>query len=109
MEKKQFFCNECKKPITKKSDLDVVGNSFLTYHNDCFNTIKHKNAYAFYFGYKSNGLFPWVMLVIFNVILWSVYYFFNAPFEEVFVFSMFILTMALFFRGMSYILYERFY
>jgi len=109
MKRKQFFCTECKKPITKKNDLAVVGNSFLTYHNDCFNAIKHQNIYAFYSGYKSNGWFPWVMLVLFNIILWCAYYFLNAPFEEVFFFSMFILAMTLFFRGMSYILYERFY
>jgi len=109
MERKQFFCKECKQPITKKNDLAVVGNSFLTYHNDCFNAIKHKNAYAFYSGYKSNGWFPWVMLILFNVILWGTYYFLHAPFEEVFFFSMFILAMTLFFRGMSYVLYERFY
>ena len=109
MERKKFFCRECKKPITSKSDLAVVGNSFITYHNECFDAIKHKDAYAFYSGYKSNGWFPWVMLVLFNVILWSAYYFLNAPFDEVFFFSMFILTMTLFFRGMSYVLYERFY
>lgn len=109
MERKKFFCRECKKLITNKKDLAVVGNSFITYHNKCFESIKHKDVYAFYSGYKSNGWFPWVMLGIFNVILWGTYYFFNAPLEEVFLFSMFILLMTLFFRGMSYILYERFY
>jgi hypothetical protein len=109
MERKKFFCRECKKPITKKSDLAVVGNSFITYHNECFDSLKHKNTYAFYSGYKSNGWFPWVMLILLNVVLWSTYYLFNAPFEEVLFFSTFILAMTLFFRGMSYILYERFY
>ena len=109
MKRKRFFCKECKQPINMKSDLAVVGNSFLTYHNECFERIKHKNVYAFYSGYKTNGWFPWIMLVILNFMLWGTYYFFNAPFEEVFIFSMFILAMTLFFRGLSYILYERFY
>lgn len=109
MEKKQFLCRECKKPITNKSDLAVVGNSFLTFHNECFEHIKHQNAYAFYSGYKINGWAPCLILGLMNILLWGTYYLFNAPFKEVFTFSMFILAMTLFFRGMSYVLYERFY
>ena len=109
MASKQFLCKECKQPITKKSDQAVVGNLFITYHNDCFNAIKHKSAYAFYSGYKSNGWFPFVILVIFNVILWGAYKFLNTPFEEAFIFSIFTLVMTLFFRVMSYIFYERFF
>ena len=109
MKRKEFFCRECKRPITHKNDLAVVGHAFLTFHNECFDSIKHQNAYAFYSGYKINGWFPWLMLGLMSILLWGTYYLFNAPFEEVFNFSMFILAMTLFFRGISYILYERFY
>ena len=107
MQGKTFYCRECKKPINSKNDLAVVGKSFYTYHDKCFNNTKHKDIYAFYSGYKTNGWFPWVMLVILNLMLWGTYYLFNAPFEEVLTFSMFILAMTLLFRGISYIFYER--
>ena len=109
MEKKKFYCKACKKPIDIKDDLAVVGKSFYTFHNRCFNEIKHRDLYAFYSGYKTNGWFPWIMLLILNCMLWGTYYFFHAPFEEVFTFSMFICAMTLLFRGISYIFYERYY
>lgn len=109
MEKKKFYCKEYKKPIYAKNDLSVVGKSFYTYHNKCFENIKHKDIHAFYSGYKTYGWFPWIMLIILNLMLWGTYYFFNTPFEEVFTFSMFILFMTLIFRGITYIFYERYY
>ncbi len=109
MKKKDIVCHECKKPILYKADLAVVGNSFIPFHDKCFNSIKHKNIYAFYSGYKSNGLFPWVMLILLNSAIWATFYFFNAPIDEVVTFSIFISAMILFLRVMSYILYERYF
>jgi len=107
VENKEITCHECKKLINNKDDLAVVGNSFITYHNKCFEKIKHKNVYAFYSGYKTNGIFPWVMLFILNGAIWGTFYFFNAPIREVIEFSVFISSMIIFLRLMSYILYER--
>ena len=107
MKRKEILCHECKKPILTKDDLAVVGNSFITYHNKCFESIKQKKVYAFYSGYKSNGMFPWVMLLILNTAIWVTFYFFSPPINEVIVFSAFISAMILFYRIMSYILYER--
>ena len=107
MNSKKTLCHECKEPILSKDDLAVVGNSFIPYHNKCFQKIKSKKVYTFYSGYKSNGLFPWVMLVILNSALWSTFYFFDAPINEVILFSTFISSGILFFRITSYILYER--
>ena len=109
MKKKDIVCHECKKPILHKDDLAVVGNSFISYHDKCFESIKHKNIYAFYSGYKSNGLFPWIMLILLNSAIWATFYFFNAPIDEVIIFSAFISGMIIFFRVMSYILYERYF
>lgn len=109
METKIFHCNVCKKPIESKDELAVVGKSFYTYHNQCFDAMKHKELYAFYSGYKINGYFPWIMLMILNIMLWGTYFIFNAPFDEVFTLSMFILVMILIFRGISYFFYERYY
>lgn len=109
MEKQKFTCKECKKPINNLDDLAVVGKSFYTYHNKCFEEIKHKDIYAFYSGYKTNGWFPWIMLIILNIMLWGTYYLFNAPFKEVLTFSIFIFVMTLLFRSISYIFYERQY
>ena len=108
-EKKEIICNECHKPILNKNHLAVVGNSFITYHDKCFEKIKHKNIYAFYSGYKSNGIFPWIMLIILNSAIWSTFYFFDAPINEVITFSGFISAMIIFFRVMSYMLYERYF
>lgn len=107
MKNKEILCHECKKPILNRDDLAVVGNSFITYHNKCFESIKHKKVYAFYSGYKSNGMFPWVMLLILNTAIWVIFYLFSPPINEVIVFSAFISAMILFYRIMSYILYER--
>lgn len=107
--KKEVICSECKKPILEKKDLAVVGKSFVPYHNECFNSIKHSNLYAFYSGYKINGPYTWIMLILFNVILWGAYFILKAPLDEVITFSLFILAMTLFFRGVSYLLYERLY
>lgn len=107
MKNKEILCHECKKPILNRDDLAVVGNSFIPYHNKCFESIKHKKVYAFYSGYKSNGMFPWVMLLILNTAIWVIFYLFSPPINEVIVFSAFISAMILFYRIMSYILYER--
>ena len=107
MKAKEILCHECKKPILNKDDLAVVGNAFITYHNRCFESIKHKKVYAFYSGYKSNGMFPWVMLLILNNALWSTFYFFNPPINEAFIFSILISSGILFYRITSYVLYER--
>jgi len=107
MKSKEILCYECKKPIHIKDDLAVVGNSFITYHNKCFESIKHKKVYAFYSGYKSNGMFPWVMLLILNIAIWSTFYFFDTPINEAIVFGVFISSGILFYRLMSYVLYER--
>ena len=107
MKNKEIICHECKEPILFKSDLAVVGNSIITYHDKCFEKIKHKNVYAFYSGYKSNGIFPWVMLIILNGAIWGTFYFYDAPINEVITFSAFITSMVIFFRFMSYVLYER--
>jgi len=106
---KKFNCKACNKPIERKEDLAVVGRSFHTYHNECFDAIKHKDAYAFYSGYKTNGWFPWIMLIILNLMIWGTYYFFDAPFDEVIVFSLLLVAMTLLFRTISYLFYERFY
>ncbi len=107
MKHKKIICHECKEPILKKDDLAVVGNSFITYHNECFEKIKHKNVYAFYSGYKTNGIFPWIMLIILNSGIWGTFYFFNAPIDEVITFSAFISSGIIFLRLMSYLLYDR--
>ncbi len=107
MKNKIIICHECKEPILSKHDLAVVGNSFITYHDKCFDKIKHKNVYAFYSGYKTNGIFPWIMLFILNSAIWGTFYFFNPPIIEVIQFSVFISVMIMFFRLLSYILYER--
>ena len=104
---KEIICHECKERILNKNDLAVVGNAFITYHNECFEKIKHKNVYAFYSGYKSNGMFPWIMLIILNSAIWSTFYFFNAPINEVAVMSALISSGIIFFRVMSYVLFER--
>jgi hypothetical protein len=107
MKNEKIICHECHKPILNKDDLAVVGNSFITYHDKCFEKIKHKNIYAFYSGYKSNGIFPWIMLIILNSAIWSTFYFFDTPINEVILFSAFISSIIIFFRVMSYVLYER--
>jgi len=107
MNNKNILCHECEEPILSKDDLAVVGNAFIPYHNKCFEKIKSKKIYAFYSGYKSNGVFPWVMLVILNSALWGTFYFFDAPINEVILFSTFISSGILFFRIMSYMLHER--
>ncbi|WP_309497256.1 hypothetical protein [Sulfurovum sp.] len=107
MKNRKVICHECKEPILTKDDLAVVGNSFITYHNACFEKIKHKNIYAFYSGYKTNGIFPWIMLIILNSAIWGTFYFFHAPIDEVITFSAFISSVILFLRLMSYLLYER--
>ena len=107
MSNKKTICHECKKPILAKEDLAVVGNSFIPYHNACFENIKHKNIYAFYSGYKSNGIFPWIMLIMLNSVIWSTFYFFNASFDEIYTFSLFISTSIILFRIISYLLHER--
>ena len=107
MKNKKIICNECHKFILNKDDLAVVGNSFITYHDKCFEKIKHKNVYAFYSGYKSNGMFPWVMLIILNGGIWSTFYFFNTPIKEAAVLSAFISSGIIFYRLMAYVLYER--
>ena len=109
MKPKDILCHECKKPILTKDDLAVVGNSFIPYHNKCFESIKHKNIYAFYSGYKSNGMFPWVLLLILNTAIWGTFYFFDTPINEVIIFSTFISSLILFYRIMSYVLYERYF
>ncbi len=109
MNKKKIICHECKELILNKADLAVVGNSFIPYHDKCFEKIKHKNIYAFYSGYKSNGMFPWIMLIILNSAIWGTFYFFDAPFNEVITFSAFISSIIIFFRLMSYVLYERYF
>ncbi len=108
MKKKEIICHVCKEPILDKNDLAVVGNAFITYHDHCFEKIKTKNIYTFYSGYKSNGLFPWVMLILLNTALWGTYYLFRPPFDEVLVMSLFISAMILFYRIASYLLYERY-
>ena len=107
MKNKEIICHECKEPILDKSDLAVVGNSFITYHDKCFEKIKHKNVYAFYSGYKSNGIFPWIMLIILNSAIWGTFYFYDTPINEVITFSAFISSIIIFFRLMSYVLYAR--
>jgi len=109
MKNKKIVCHECHKLILNKDDLAVVGNSFITYHEKCFEKIKHKNMYAFYSGYKSNGIFPWIMLIILNSAIWGTFYLFNAPINEVILFSLFISSVIIFFRVMSYVLYERYF
>ena len=109
VQEQKFYCRACEKPIDSKSDLAVVGRSFYTYHNRCFENIKHKDIYAFYSGYKINGWFPWVFLIVLNLMLWVTYYLFNAPFQEVLIFSIFLFSMTLVFRGISYFFYERHY
>ena len=104
---KTIICNECHKEITNKDDLAVVGNSFITYHDKCFEDIKHKKVYAFYSGYKSNGLFPWIMLIILNTAIWGTHYLYNSPIDEAIIFSLFISAGLIFYRLTSYILYER--
>ena len=107
MKNKEIICQECNKPILYKADLAVVGNSFIPYHNKCFESIKHKNVYAFYSGYKTNGIFPWIMFVVLNGVIWSTHFVFDTPLDEVMTFSAFLTAMILFFRLMSYVLYER--
>ncbi|MCP3851905.1 MAG: hypothetical protein GY694_16970 [Gammaproteobacteria bacterium] len=108
MNKKEIICHECHKPILNKNDLAVVGNLFITYHDECFEKIKHSNIYAFYSGYKSNGIFLWGMLIFLNSAIWTTFYFFDAPINEVIIFSGFISSVIIFFRVMSYMLYERY-
>ena len=48
------------------------------------------------------------MLVILNVLLWGTYFHYGVPFDEVVLFSLFLLGMTLFFRITSYMLYERY-
>lgn len=108
MNHKNIICHECKQSIDKKDDLAVVGNAFITYHNECFERIKHKNIYAFYSGYKINGLFPWFMLVILNSLLWVTYYFYDTSVDEVITFSILISSVILLARFISYLLYERY-
>ncbi len=109
MGNKKIICHECKELILNKDDLAVVGNSFVTYHNKCFKKIKYKNIYAFYSGYKTNGIFPWILLIILNAGIWSTYYFLNAQIDidEIITFSVFLFAMIIFLRLMSYLLYER--
>jgi len=107
MKRKKILCQECKGSILNKDDLAVVGNSFIPYHNKCFEKIKYKKIYAFYSGYASNRLFPWVMLLILNSAIWGTFYFFDTPIYEVVLFSAFISSVILFYRVMSYVLYER--
>ena len=107
MKSKEILCYECKKPILIKDNLAVVGNSFITYHNKCFESIKHKKVYAFYSGYKSNGMFPWVMLFILNTAIWITFYLFDTPINDAITLSIFISSGILFYRIMSYVLYER--
>ena len=109
MKSKTILCYHCKNLIKTKDELAVVGNSFVTYHNDCFDSIKHSSVYAFNAGYKINGYFPWVMLVILNFALWSTYYFYHSPLEEVIIMSLFISSVSIFYRLMAYLLYERYY
>ena len=108
MNEKVIICSKCKKQILSRDELAVVGKSFLPYHENCFNKIKHNNWYAFYSGYKTNGPYPWIMMVILNFLLWATYYLYDAPLDEVIVFSIFIVGMTLFFRTVSYLLYERY-
>lgn len=108
MKEKKIICSECKEQIHSRDELAVVGNVFLPYHDECFNSIKHRNIYAFYSAYKTNGPFPWVMMVILNLILWAAYIFLNAPYDEVVLFNTLIVAMTLFFRITSYLLYERY-
>jgi len=109
MNSEKILCDECKEPILNKDNLSVVGNAFIPYHNKCFEKIKSKKVYTFYSGYKSNGMFPWVKLVILNSAIWSTFYFFDAPINEIILFSIFISSVILFYRIMSYILYERYF
>ncbi len=106
---KIILCHHCKQPIQTKEELAVVGNGFLTYHNKCFDSIKHSNTYAFYSGYKSNGYFPWLMIIVLNILLWGTYTLYHPPFYEVLTMSLFISTMVLFYRLTAYLLYERHY
>lgn len=65
--------------------------TFKESHQHGKKTIFLQNGHAFYSGYKNNSWPPFVILVIFNIIIWSAYRFLNALFEEVFIFSMFSL------------------
>ena len=108
--KKKIMCHKCHKEIMSRADLSVIGNSFNTYHNRCFQEInsgKKKNISAYYSGYRSNGMFTWIMLFILNIAIWSTYILFDSSLREAIIFSVFISAGILFFRVVSYFLYER--
>lgn len=108
MRNKKIICHECNEEIMNKRDLSVVGNAFLTYHNECFKKIKHSNIYAFHSGYKLNGFFLLFLFVILNSAIWSMYFFFSTPIKEVLIFSGFISVMLIFYRVGSYLAFERY-
>ena len=109
MSKKPIYCHHCKEPILSKEELAVVGNSFIPYHNSCFESIKHKNIYAFYSGYKTNGIFPWILMILLNSAIWAAFFWLHPPLDEVIVMSAALTGFMLIFRLLSYILYERHY
>ena len=109
MKHKAIVCHECKKPILNKHDLAVVGNSFVTYHCDCFEKAKRQKIYPFFSGYRINGPFTWVMLIVLNILLWGTYFVLDAPLDEVQILSLFISSWIILFRIISYMLYERYY
>ncbi len=109
MKAKNIICHHCHKHIKTKEELSVVGNAFHTYHNRCFEDLKGHNIYAFYSGYKLNGYFPWIMIIILNILLWGTYILVHSPLNEVLIMSLFISSLLFFYRISAYFLYERYY
>jgi hypothetical protein len=100
----KIICSECKREITTRRELAVVGRSFVTYHRKCFK--KSKGVYKFYSGYPINSVAMWMILVLLNTALWATYILFSPPLMETFYFSLFLIVLFVGARLIAYFGFE---
>ena len=70
---KDVICQGCNKPIRRRSELAVVGKTFLTYHRDCY--ARASLGTRFVHGYRINGPALWYILFLINGMMFGALFF----------------------------------
>lgn len=103
---KDVICQGCNKPIRRRSELAVVGKTFLTYHRDCY--ARASLGTRFVHGYRINGPALWYILFLINGMMFGALFFLpnvkmDGEFKTILVFGNAVIIGI---RLLSYIFVE---